>query len=200
MTTLALVLLLAAPPGLLPRKPAPPPGATRGPVVTPDPVPDRPLVPPVIIDGDEGDAPPGRESGPDEEPSPQWQDEEIAPPAPATADPVPGASRREPGPERGASDARAVPTGQWVFTRQYGWLWMAHDDAYWYAPPSGRGRPQAYVYLPRLGWDWIDAPWVWGLGPRPRFGPAGPWRFGWYRAGSWRTPWRWQYGPGPHRR
>jgi hypothetical protein len=176
MTTLALVLLLAAPPGLLPRKPAAPPGATKGPVLTPDPIPDQPPVPPVIVDGD---APPELQSAEDERPAPRAQQAEDPDPEPSVA--------------------RAGPTGQWVFTHQYGWLWMAHDDAYWYAPPSGRGHPHAYVYVPNKGWDWVDAPWVWGIGPRPSFGPSGPWRFGWYRAGYWRTPWRWRYWPGPFR-
>ena len=79
----------------------------------------------------------------------------------------------------------AASAGQWVFTTQYGWLWMGYGAQY--ASASG-GVPYAYVYYPSTGWTWLAAPWVSGFGPRPYFGVYGAARFGWYRPGF--------YGPG----
>ncbi len=107
------------------------------------------------------------------------------PPPPASPDsPAPPAQAQPPG-----------PTGQWVFTQQYGWIWTAYGDAFTYAPPSGYGEPLAYVYYPAAGWTWVAAPWVWGFGPWPYFGVVGPRHFAWYGHGWWRTPARWHLGP-----
>jgi hypothetical protein len=90
--------------------------------------------------------------------------------------------------------------GQWVYTQQFGWVWMAYGDAYTYAPPGGDGQPYQYVYYPAYAeWTWVVAPWVWGYGPWPYFGVYGPARFGWYGHGWWRTPGRWHYRPAPYR-
>jgi hypothetical protein len=40
---------------------------------------------------------------------------------------------------------QAVPAGQWVYTQQYGWVWMPYGDAYSYVPPDGQGQPYEYV-------------------------------------------------------
>jgi hypothetical protein len=96
-----------------------------------------------------------------------------------------------------------VPPGQWVYTSQYGWVWMPYGDAYTYVPPDGAGEPSMYVYYAGYGWTWIAAPWVWGYGPWPWFGAAGPYGFGWYGYGWWRQPWRYRYvprGPMPYGR
>lgn len=179
-------LLLVAQPGLLPRKPpSTEPGASKGPLITPGQIPDGPAEPPVIVD----DTPPAADPSPSA-PVP-------AQPPPASRVPAPAPATRAPATARPA--APPSETGQWVYTQQYGWLWMAHGDAYWYAPPTGRGQPYAYAYRPDRGWTWVEAPWVWGLGPWPRFGTYGPSRFAWYKAGYWRTPWRWQYSPGRYR-
>ena len=77
---------------------------------------------------------------------------------------------------------------------------MAYADSYTYVPPSGTGEPLVYVYYPTYGWNWVVAPWVWGIGPWPRFGPRGPAAFAWYRHGWWRTPARWHYRVAPVRR
>jgi hypothetical protein len=88
--------------------------------------------------------------------------------------------------------APAVPPGQWVFTRQYGWIWMPFDDAYTYLPPTNLGGPYEYVYGPTMGWGWVVAPWILGWGPWPHFGLHGPRHFAWYGHGWWRTPSRWR--------
>lgn len=97
-------------------------------------------------------------------------------------------------PRRTAAVAQAPP-GQWIYTQQYGWVWMPYADDYTYVPPDGYGEPYAYVYYPAFGWTWITAPWVWGFGPWPYFGAHGPVFFAWYRHGWWRSPWRWHFAP-----
>lgn len=92
-----------------------------------------------------------------------------------------------------------VPDGHWVYTQQYGWLFMPYGDAYWYAPPGGVGQPIQYAYYPTRGWLWVSAPWIWGIGPWPWFGQVGPANFGWYASGWWRVPARWHYRPVPVR-
>jgi hypothetical protein len=86
-------------------------------------------------------------------------------------------------------------TGEWFYTTQQGWLWMPHSSAYYHVPTSGRGRPYAYAYHQQRGWAWVEAPWIWGIGPWPYFGRYGATRFAWYTAGYWRTPSRWAYSP-----
>jgi hypothetical protein len=88
-----------------------------------------------------------------------------------------------------------TPAGQWIYTDQYGWIWMPYSDGYTYVPPDGYGEPYAYVYYPLYGWTWLAAPWVWGFGPWPYFGYYGPARFAWYGHGWWRNPSRWSYVP-----
>ena len=120
-------------------------------------------------------------------PSPSAQPGSTPPaqaPAPPFAD-EPRTAQRSP-----------VPPGQWVYTQQYGWIWMPYADEYTWVPPDGYGEPYAYVYYPVAGWTWIVAPWVWGVGPWPHFGFRGPVSFAWYRHGWWRSPWRWHFAPG----
>ena len=72
--------------------------------------------------------------------------------------------------------------GQWVYTPQYGWLWMPYGTQYTYeGAGDNQSQPYSYVYYPTYGWTWLAAPWVWGWGAYPYFGVAGPWNFGWYR-------------------
>ncbi|WP_248354697.1 hypothetical protein [Anaeromyxobacter oryzae] len=112
------------------------------------------------------------------------------PPAPPTATPEAYGQPQAPA---------AVPPGQWVYTQQYGWIWMPYSDAYAYVPPGGYGSPYAYVYYPADAcWTWISAPWIWGIGPWPFFGTIGPVRFAWYGHGWWRYPSRWHYAPAYH--
>ncbi|HQR29455.1 MAG TPA: hypothetical protein PLL32_03530, partial [Anaeromyxobacteraceae bacterium] len=113
---------------------------------------------------------------------------------------------------------QGTPAGQWVFTSQYGWVWMPYGTSFTYLPASG-ATPNMFVYYPAVGWSWVIAPWVWGWGPRPWFGWAGwagyPWWGtgfgtwygfarsygwagwgGWHRGGYWRGG-RWTgVGPG----
>jgi hypothetical protein len=100
-------------------------------------------------------------------------------------------------------DARAAeespPPGQWVYTQQYGWVWMPYSDAYTHVPDYGYGQPYMFVYYPAYGWSWVVAPWVWGVGPWPYFGVYGGSRFGWHaHFVGWGHHARWHHRvPGP---
>ena len=98
------------------------------------------------------------------------------PPPPPTENPAPPSDWMQNPPQQG------VPPGQWVYTGQYGWVWMPYGSAYTYVSPDG-AAPNMYVYTPTIGWCWVIAPWVWGWGPMPYFGIYGPWQFGWYGHG-----------------
>ncbi|ABS27834.1 hypothetical protein Anae109_3654 [Anaeromyxobacter sp. Fw109-5] len=111
--------------------------------------------------------------------------EELPPPAPSQ---VPEPPSSEP------PSTSSVPEGQWVYTQQYGWIWMPYADDFIYVPPAGYGAPYMYVYYPYYGWTWLVAPWVWGWGPWPYFGAYGPTHFAWYGYGWWRYPGYWPHG------
>ena len=96
------------------------------------------------------------------------------------------APTESPGPIPEVTPPESAP-GQWVYTTQYGWLWMPYGQNYVYFPVYG--DPCMFVYYPVAGWTWIVAPWLWGWGPVPYFGPSGGSRFGWYGQG-WGRSWR----------
>ncbi len=113
------------------------------------------------------------------------QPQPVQPPSPAPTNLPPPPSAEVPAPPSGepeASEQQVASTGQWVYTDQYGWVWMPYGDAYSYVPPNG-AVPDMYVYYPAVGWCWLVAPWLWGWGPMPFFGVYGPWHFGWYGHG-----------------
>ena len=125
----------------------------------------------------------------DEAPAPQPQ--AVPPPPPATP-PPPSATAPEESDSYGAvppeeappppvATAPAPATGQWVYTSQYGWVWMPYGAAYTYLPAGA--YPDMYVFIPAYGWRWTVAPWVWGIGPRPYFGVYGFARYPWYGHG-----------------
>jgi hypothetical protein len=101
-------------------------------------------------------------------------------PAPANQPELP-AEPPPPPPDANAQPQQAPTTGQWVFTSQYGWVWMPYGDEYVYTPADEAAQPFVYVYAPARGWAWLAAPWIWGVGPVPHFGALGPWHFHWYR-------------------
>lgn len=125
---------------------------------------------------------------------------EAAPPPgsqPAQPPPAPP-SLAPPGAPSQAQPSTSALRGQWVYTQQYGWVWMPYGDAYTSVPPGGYGQPYQYLYYPAYGWTWVVAPWVWGFGPWPYFGFFGPSRFAWYGYGWWRNPWRWHLAATPY--
>jgi hypothetical protein len=74
--------------------------------------------------------------------------------------------------------AAPAPSGQWVYTNQYGWVWMPYGANYTYV--TAHDVAFTYAYYPHFGWRWIAAPWVMGMGPSPRWGHHGPVHFAWY--------------------
>ena len=106
-------------------------------------------------------------------PPPESQPPPPPPPAPPTAQPI------EP-PQVTANTAPApsnVP-GEWVYTAQYGWVWMPYDQQYTHVIDTS-GVAYMFVFYQPFGWRWVLAPWVFGLGPRPHF-VHGPGHFAWY--------------------
>jgi outer membrane lipoprotein SlyB len=141
------------------------------------------------------EAEPGAEPGASPTASAADSSEEAAAPAsPAPGEPPPPPSAVPPPPAMAAPSTptappAAVPSGQWTYTQQYGWIWMPYGGVYTFTPDYENGDPYMYVYYPRHGWVWVAAPWLWGWGPRPYFGPAGPSHFAWYGRG-WGRTWR----------
>jgi hypothetical protein len=144
------------------------------------------LVPGPAFAGDEGAGP----AEPESQATPEGSPPTETPSPPAAKPPAPPSSTQ-------SSRGSAASSGQWVYTEQYGWVWMPYGDAYTYVPPGGEGEPYEYLYYPAYGWTWVVAPWVWGFGPWPFFGVVGPVHFHWYAHGWWRSPWRWHYRPAP---
>ena len=93
----------------------------------------------------------------------------------------------------------APTSGQWVYTAQYGWVWMPYGRQYVDEGTYGADTPYQYVYTVRLGWTWCSAPWLWGWGAYPYFGVLGPGRFGWYR-GLYRSGYGWGHYRGGYPR
>jgi hypothetical protein len=71
-----------------------------------------------------------------------------------------------------------APDGQWVYTSQYGWVWMPYGQTYTVVPANG--YPAMFLYGRRLGWRWVVAPWIYGWGPQPHWGNRGRAQFVWY--------------------
>ncbi|MEI9937913.1 MAG: hypothetical protein WDO69_11910 [Pseudomonadota bacterium] len=105
--------------------------------------------------------------------------EPPAPPA-SVAPEAPPAAAVTPAP------APPVPAGQWVYTSQYGWLWMPYGQAYTYVQPDSDAA-YTYAYYPAYGWQWVASPWIFGLGPAPYWGVHGRVGFTWY-AHPWFHP------------
>jgi len=108
---------------------------------------------------------------------------ETPPPPVTQAPPPPHAQPIEPPPAanapRPAAPAVRAPAGQWVYTQQYGWLWMPYEQAYTHVVPDA-ALAYMFVYYPAFGWRWVVAPWVLGFGVAPYWGALGPVHFVWY--------------------
>jgi hypothetical protein len=104
----------------------------------------------------------------------------IVPPAPpAQLPPAPVRVHYVAPAPRAVATTQVVAGGQWVFTAQYGWLYMPYENRYVLTHAAG---PYAYVYYPSYGWRWLAAPWIVGSGPYPYFGARGPFAYHWYRS------------------
>ncbi len=114
---------------------------------------------------------------------------EVMPPAPPAALPsAVNAQLHVPviAPAPGAASAAPMPLGQWVFTQEYGWLWLAYDQKYAQVVENTARRfgyssvAYEYAYYPAFGWRWVVAPWILRFGVVPYWGALGPARFAWY--------------------
>ena len=114
------------------------------------------------------------------------------PPAPTNVPPPP-AVNPPPQPQQQAP-SQTLPTGQWIYTQQYGWVYAPYDQNYTYVDPDATAA-QMYVYRPTVGWGWYVSPWVLSVGPRPYWGSWGPNRFVWYSHPWFHARPRY-YGPG----
>lgn len=125
----------------------------------------------------EAPAPPAQEA-----PPPPAQAE---PPTPTPKNPPPPPPRERPAPPTtapGTDAARDRDGGQWVYTDQHGWVWMPYGEDCIHESDGG-GPPHMYLYVQDAGWCWVLAPWLWGWGPQPWFGPLG-WRgYVWWGVG-----------------
>lgn len=131
---------------------------------------------------------------PAELPQPPLQQFEQAAPAPTETAPQTYEAAPQPMPQA----AEPAPAqGQWVYTQQYGWVWMPYGSQYTYTPTQTGVYPSEYVYYPSYGWTWVVAPWVFGWGTTPYFGVYGASHFGWYHHatfGGWRGGYHPAYG------
>ncbi len=128
---------------------------------------------------------------PTSQPYPGYGDSEVEPPTPPPGNsppPPPAGAPAPPASEIGAVPPPA-PAGEWVFTEQYGWVWMPSSPAYTFTPDYEYGDPYMYVYYPAVGWTWVDAPWLWGWGPMPFVHVTAGVHFTWYGHG-WGDGWR----------
>jgi hypothetical protein len=124
------------------------------------------------------------------------QDEQVAQPNAPMPTEVPPAPPAQPPIAEVDSNSQATAaaqpqppgTGQWVFTNQYGWVWLPYGAQYTYEPTVEGAYPYSYIYYPTYGWTWVVSPWVWGWGPSPYFGYWGPRYFVWYHGPSWHRP------------
>jgi hypothetical protein len=120
-----------------------------------------------------GPPPPPPDDAQPAAPPPQSQ----PPPPPAAAPPTSQPIE----PPQATGNTSAVPSsvpGEWVYTTQYGWVWMPYDQQYTHVVETS-GVAYTFVFYPGFGWRWVLSPWVFGLGPRPYFA-HGPGRFAWY--------------------
>jgi hypothetical protein len=133
-----------------------------------------------VASAQESAAPPPFEQPPTDAPPPSDQPPAELPPPPPPELPAPPQPEAEPAPppEVEAPPPAAIPDGQWVFTSQYGWVFMPYEQAYTYVPAYG--DPFMFVFYPTYGWRWLRAPWVFGVGPRPYWGSRGYVRFAWH--------------------
>jgi hypothetical protein len=125
--------------------------------------------------------------------------EPYAPPTPPPPDAAPEGQpppEAPPPPQESQPMAQpsAGPGGQWVETNQYGRVWIPYGQQYTYIPGDPQVYPYQYVYYPAYGWRWIVAPWVYGYGPSPVWGPMGPRHFVWYSRPWFRVGGYWGWG------
>src|SRR5215831_10893700 len=77
------------------------------------------------------------------------------PPPPQTQVPQQQYQQAQPVQAAPPAVAQAPASGQWVYTSQYGWVWMPYGTQYTYSPTVAGVYPSEYVYYPTYGWTWV---------------------------------------------
>jgi hypothetical protein len=117
---------------------------------------------------------------PDENARPPTPPPDAQPPPPPPSPPPPISQPMQPAQTNPPpAPAPSNVNGEWVYTAQYGWIWIPYDQQYTYVNVNS-GVAFEFAFYPRFGWRWVLAPWVLGLGPGPYF-IHGPRLFAWYR-------------------
>jgi hypothetical protein len=132
-------------------------------------------------------APPSPPSAPPSAPPPQQAQPQPAQPAPQGQQAPDGQpqppqvvyQQEQEAPPPASQWVYSYPSGQWVFTSEYGWIWVPAGST---TTPE-EGVPYTYLYTPTYGWNWYISPWGvgayhYGLWVRHPWRPMG-WRGGW---------------------
>lgn len=130
----------------------------------------------------DNDAPAGTTAAPPQPAPTEIPQMPATPPAPpSTSDTANQPPVQTAPPTAAAPQAPQPPPaqGQWVYTSQYGWVYMPYARNYTYVDAAGE-LAFAYAYYPAYGWRWLAAPWVLGWGPTPYWGTWGCGYFSWY--------------------
>ncbi len=105
----------------------------------------------------------------------------LLPPPPPQAQAQAQAEEEEtPAPPSDGTEA----SGQWVYTDQYGWVFVPYGDQY-VSPAAGFDETAlCYVYQPGTGWVWLAAPWTQEPEAYPFLGIVEPVQVGWHHGHS----------------
>lgn len=111
------------------------------------------------------------------------------PPAPPAQPPAPPVQAEAQAPEQAQAPnpQGQASGGQWVYTSQYGWVYMPYGDQYVSDGTATDSNPYEYAYCPGQGWTWLSAPWVIGWGPYPYYGTLGAGNYAWVHGRQGRT-------------
>jgi hypothetical protein len=101
----------------------------------------------------------------------------------ALAQPVPPPPRvqvlHEEAPNPDTRWVHSYATGQWVYTSDYGWIWVPTRTT----TTVVDGVPYAHLYTSEHGWTWYVSPWGFG---RYHYGP---WVTRTWHPAAWRGVW-----------
>jgi hypothetical protein len=139
-------------------------------------------------------------------PAVSWSQTDPGAPAAELSQPVPPPEPQVPQAQL-EPDAQALPAGQWVYTQQYGWTWMASGVT---PPepqaPQAQPRPDAqalpagqWVYTQQYGWIWMVYGEAYTHVPAEGYGE--PFMYVYYPVVGWTwlvAPWVWGWGPWPY--
>jgi hypothetical protein len=80
-----------------------------------------------------------------EPPTPAPDMQPPAPPLQPPAPPVQAEGQAQPQMQQPAGGTPAAGGGQWVYTSEYGWIWMPYGNQYTYEGTANDAYPDSYV-------------------------------------------------------